>query len=404
MTEDHPIADFQAIEDDLHLLEELASGCEGKIVIASFGEDPESGKKLRPRVKAFPIAHPKATYARTLAAEPNRNVYVGMSVMRPDLQEGQKGGEADVLAVLGVVLDFDAKSDQAAHLWRDRVPYPPSMVLETSSLPSPSFQLRYFFDRLVSPDVAKQIARGLVELTGCDPVSADISHVWRLAGTQNRPSKQKVEEQGRPLQPQPVRVIEPFDRSTLVDPEALLAVLKTTLGSSFPELAPMTRTANPPVLGTIDLAALDEWGVSESIKAIIRDGPDPARPKKQDNSRSAWLFQVVCELANHQVPDDKIAAIILDPRNRISESVLEKGKNALAYARRQVERAKSERDDPVLREMNEVHAIVENYGGKCIIFTFNPDGRPFHRSFEDFRSKGQAGKQVRRQGPVLPGA
>ena len=90
-------------------------------------------------------------------------------------------------------------------------------------------------------------------------------------------------------------------------------MLKTTLGNSFTNLTPTTLTPNGPAPEAGDLAVLDEWGVPENIIKIIREGPDPARPKKQDNSRSAWLFHVVCELVSHQVPDDKIAAIILDP-------------------------------------------------------------------------------------------
>ena len=96
-----------------------------------------------------------------------------------------------------------------------------------------------------------------------------------------------------------------------------------------------------------DLSELDKWNVPERLKAIIENGNDPENPKAGDNSRSAWLYDVLCGLLRQHVPEEVVFGIITDTRWPISESVLELRGRAPAYAERQISRAreKVEQDD-----------------------------------------------------------
>lgn len=114
----------------------------------------------------------------------------------------------------------------------------------------------------------------------------------------------------------------------------------------------------------MDLSELDDYNIPERIKIIIAQGRHPDKPKEGDNSRSAWLFDCVCQLYRNNVPEDMIFALITDPDWGISGSILE-NKNPEKYAIRQMTRAKETVIDPDLAFMNERHAIIGNLGGKC---------------------------------------
>lgn len=141
-----------------------------------------------------------------------------------------------------------------------------------------------------------------------------------------------------------------------------------------------------------DVDELDEWNVKDRVKVAIVQGHDPENPKKTDNSRSAWVFDVCCQLARAEVPDEVIFAVLTDPDFGISESILEKGSNAERYALRQIERAKEDAINPALRELNERHAVISNIGGKCRVVEEVLDRvlgrtRLTRQSFEDFRNR-----------------
>ena len=83
------------------------------------------------------------------ARERHRNVYMPLAVMRPDLPPRQKGFEEDVVAVLGLVPDFD---DADAADYARRLPVAAPYVLETSA---DRFQTFLLFDRPASMAEAK---------------------------------------------------------------------------------------------------------------------------------------------------------------------------------------------------------------------------------------------------------
>jgi len=112
----------------VHILAQPLAG-EGKVVITSFGENPDEidpktgkpGKHLRPKVFHAAIGDVKASLegVAQVVKWAHYNVYMSLAVFRPDLASWAKGFERDVVASLGIVLDFD---DANAGQWAERVP------------------------------------------------------------------------------------------------------------------------------------------------------------------------------------------------------------------------------------------------------------------------------------------
>jgi len=132
-----------------------------------------------------------------------------------------------------------------------------------------------------------------------------------------------------------------------------------------------------------NIARIDSWEeldrhasikpIPDDLKVIIAQGrsDDPAiiekKQKNGDTSRSAWLFDVCCNLTRCGVSPDVIYAIITDEKYGISESVLEWGPNADGYARRQITRAIEYVKDPDLQELNDKFALIRFFGSRCRI-------------------------------------
>jgi hypothetical protein len=128
-----PQPDQNAIQTHIESLHQVAkgTGIAGKLVLASFGQDPQTGVDLTAKCRTFAIGDVDGMVKQTLVwtMEPHRNVYASLVVMRLDLADGKKGEEADILSVLGLVADFD---DAQASQWPPRIPMQPTVVLETS--------------------------------------------------------------------------------------------------------------------------------------------------------------------------------------------------------------------------------------------------------------------------------
>lgn len=97
-----------------------------------------------------------------ICSRPHYNAYLALAVFREDLPTGKKGSEGDILAVLGLVADFD---DADAPRWAVRLPLPPNYVLETSA---GRFQAFHFFSIPQRPGDAKPIAERLKVSADCD--------------------------------------------------------------------------------------------------------------------------------------------------------------------------------------------------------------------------------------------
>lgn len=130
--------------------------------------------------------------------------------------------------------------------------------------------------------------------------------------------------------------------------------------------------------------------VSDRTRMLIVQGSDPDDPTRY-TSRSEVLFAVCCQLVRDGLDNDTIAAVILDPDFGISSSVLDKRRSE-EYAARQIAKAREWAIHPMLRQLNERHAVIGDDGGKCrVMSTVYDEGlkreRISRQTFEDFRNR-----------------
>jgi hypothetical protein len=296
MTSAFPPRDPEAVHahvEMLHLLAEPFTG-RGKLVVASYGEDPLKGREIVPKICHFAIGDVDAMVRKIidLNSERHRNVYVPLAVMRADLPDGKKGSEADVIATLGLVEDFD---DDNASAWLDRLPVPPDLVLETSA---GRFQTFFLSDQ---PELAnaKVLAEKLKGFAQCDHGSADLSHVWRVPGTLNWPNAKKVQA-GRSTEPQAVRVFEAWDGSitAFADLEEILADVPAA-----PRPAPQSNGHDRSSGEAVDITDL----LAELPTRVLERLQAPATGV----DRSKALFYVISKLCELHFDDTDIARTLL---------------------------------------------------------------------------------------------
>jgi hypothetical protein len=290
---------FSALTDPVRahvaMLHRLATGCSGKLVAASYGYDSENRQVITPKVRHFAIGDVDGMVAavRDLAGEKFRNVYVPLCVMRADLPDRDKGTEADIVAVLGLVGDFD---DAGAADHSSRLPIAPNYVLETSA---GRYQTFYLFTRALPMAEAKALAERLKLRARCDHGTADMSHVWRAPGTPNWPSEKKLKV-GRSPEPQQVRVAQPWNGS-LTDPAGLDRLLQPLL--------PVAPAVNIITDATpIDLASL-----SDDLRRLVVDGPAP------EDDRSDKFHYVVTTLTEARHSPEAIHDLLAQHPGGVAE-------------------------------------------------------------------------------------
>ena len=379
-----PRINEKAAREYFATLHEQAAGQAGKFVIATFGQNPATGKNLKPRTAHFAIGDfdAMAAFAVECSRDPHRNVYCPPALMRPDLKTGMKGGESDVIAVLGIVADFDAKDDRPdakAADWDTRMRaagFEPTMVLQTSTDPAPSYQCFAMFDRPVDPRQAKRLAEALAEKTRCDHGTRDVSHVWRVPGLLNWPNQKKLAA-GRPAGPQTVRTILPYDKTRLVNPAA------TSADGAEDEVSVPADLASPDI---------DGLRIPDRLKHVARTGIDPDDPEKYGSGkdRSAALFAILMSMAVNRHSDAEMLALCLLSNSPISEHVNEQG-NPKKYAARQVAQARAKVAGGELARMNKNHAVVIEEGQTRVMnfgYDFSLERATMTRSsFRDFKDR-----------------
>lgn len=331
-----------------------------------------------------------------------RNIYFSVNPPIHDLS--QKAEREEILAVAWLHIDIDPRAGEDIPAEQKR-----ALGLLTTNLPkgvpSPTVIINsgggvQGFWKLEEPipvngdlalaEDAKRYNQQLEVLFGGDACH-NIDRIMRLPGTVNLPDARKVKKGRIPA----LAALVEFDESRVYP----LSVFTAAPAVQMPGIDGFGGGAGTPLVqvsGNIerlnDVNDLDQWGVPDRVKIVIVQGKHPDEPKKGDNSRSSWVFDVCCNLSRFNVPDNVIFSVLTDPGFGISESVLEKGVNAERYALRQMERAKEEAVDPWLRELNERHAVIGNLGGKCRVVEEVMDQalrrtRLTRQSFDDFRNR-----------------
>lgn len=332
-----------------------------------------------------------------------RNIYFHVNPVLRDITK--KATREDVKSLAWLHVDIDPRAGEDINEERKRAL---KLLLDPpGDLPKPSCIIfsgggYQGFWRLKQPleingqeaayEEAKRYNIQLEILFGADNCH-NVDRIMRLPGTINRPDRKK-REKGRTealaelIEKHDDRVY-PLDRFT---PAPLV---QSPGESGFVGGHPVRVSGNVERLKGVDDPRLD--GVSDHAKVVIVQGHDPEDPTKfaKDGGtsldRSKALFYVCCEMVRGGCDDDTIYAVITDPDFGISASVLDKGSMAEKYALRQISRAREHAIAPELRELNEKHAVVRNWNGKCRVIEEIWDQalqryRLTKQSFEDFRN------------------
>lgn len=332
-----------------------------------------------------------------------RNIYFSLNPPLRDMNKKADREEIKCVAYLHVDVDpragedIPAEQERIRALFEERlpkgVPAPTAVIFSgggyqglwalTDPIPIDG--------NLEKAEDAKRYNQQLELLFGGDNCH-NIDRILRLPGTVNLPDAKKIKKGRTPALAHCEFFADVGNREydlSLFTP-APMVQMRSDIGFSGGGQQVNIKTGN--IERIQDVSELDAWNVPDRVKVIIVQGKHPEEPKQGDNSRSAWVFDCVCQLVRCEVPDDVIFSILTDPDFGISESVLEMKSNAEKYAIRQIERAKEEAIDPVLREFNERYAVIGNWGGKCRIVEDQYDEalkrpRLTKQSFEDFRNR-----------------
>jgi Mesyanzhinovviridae DNA primase len=378
------------------------------------------------------------------------NIHFTIGGLRSDMED-EKPSEQDVRAVRFFAVDLDPRNvpkgwegshaewveQERAHILAslttdkpEGVPGPPTWVLDSGGGYWGFWALQSTYeiqDRERDIAHAKSHGKHLIELYRAhfgdasaivDGV-ANLERLCRLPGTVNYPDKKKREEKGRCV--------------------ALASVVEEHCSDRrYPIFAfqpPNGSAGGRPVVEVEVSGKVKRFESVDKIKelrdrpqcrVVIVQGLDPDDPDKFGGSRSEWLFFVCCEMVRAGCDDDTIYSVITDPDFKISDSVYTDSQGHPVrdweeYALRQIQRAREEAavdaEHSILRELNERHAVVESFGGKCRITSWERSGCGERdremlqfQSFTDFHNRyknrwvevpvGDKGKTVRKPAGV----
>lgn len=277
--------DADAIQAHVEMLHRLAAGVDGVLVVSTYYANPTGESDAPGSVTHHRVGDIEGMVESILAHAdvPNANVFTGLQVMRRGLGRGKRGAEADIVAMLGLVVDLDADTGKAGSM-----PTDPNLVLETSV---GNFQPFVLLDHPLSIQEAKPLAAALKRATGSDHGTADVAHVWRIPGTLNWPNRKKL-ERGRSPQPVPVTTAEAWDGS-LTSIDDLRTALKPW--AAVPAVASAVSLGALPSVDGIDIST-----VAAELLAANDVG-----------DRSAWASRVVEQLAFDGLTAEQACAVFL---------------------------------------------------------------------------------------------
>ena len=275
----------------------------------------------------------------------NHNLYFNANETEVSLPTGRAKKE-NIVAANFVHLDIDPPDDVPPvdyEAWRNErfkhlteplngIPAPTIVVNSGNGLQA----LWKLTEPTTEFERVEEANRWLIEIYYGDAATHDVSRLLRLPGTKNIPGFKKL-KLGRPEQQTSLLW---FDRETTYRLESfgrrgIKTEKPSTLGDApMPEIAPIGEAVQTSNLMNLQAEYPD---VPDRVWVIVNQGRHPDEPpKEKDDTRSAWLFDAVCNLLRGKVPPEIILGLLLAPGFDISESVLEAGSSAERYARRQI--------------------------------------------------------------------
>ena len=222
MSNGYPI-NSNSIYNVVKWLHVLAADLDGELILMAIEQRPNQQKSV-PRTYRFSVGavNEMADTALREVKKEWTNLYFGSYVIPSGLPQPSRGGGDDIVAVLMLGVDQDADTGKEGTL-----PLEPNFVVQTSHTPALNRQSYYVFEPTRRPSVeeAGKLGKELRRVTGADSGTGDVARVFRVPGTLNWPTPNKI-KRGRPLQPQ-LAIVEQ-EPNGYTTPEMLRAALSST--------------------------------------------------------------------------------------------------------------------------------------------------------------------------------
>ena len=325
-----------------------------------------------------------------------QNIYFHVNPVRRHLTS--KGSKEDVARLAWLHVDLDPREGEEPEAGKARVMkalrefrHAPTVLIDSGGGVQAFWKLDESPKLEINGDIgrAEELEAYNIQLSrefGADHCH-NVDRIMRLPGTVNIPNRKKLKK-GR--QRALAQLIE-FDDGRRYGIEQFTAAVQVQRSGDEGNVR-LRTSGNIPL---IDVEALRDWAtanakvINDHTLALIATGDDPIQPGKYA-SRSEALMRVCCDLVRAEVPDEMILGVIMGP-NEIAASVVEKGRDVLSYAIRQVERAHEQVISPTLAELNSCHSVIKSINGKCRIIREEEDDqlkrmRVVRMTFEDFRN------------------
>lgn len=185
----------------------------------------------------------------------------------------------------------------------------------------------------------------------------DVSRVMRLPHTMNLPDKKKVAAGRKPTRSKCIY----FKKENVYPIKDFMKAVGVQGKGAKNKLNVSNYSIDiPKDVGRID--DINTIKLPEKLKIAVVNGPLKEEmpyydSTREDDTRSSWLFEIICSMIRSRVKEDIIFSIITDPQYAISECILEK-RNPEETAMRQINNAKMHCVDPRLTDMNNEFTFI----------------------------------------------